>query len=208
MKVLSYKQDKDTQVCVCGVDGAGKKSFVSVFFPKEATCKQQSSLKISKQTEKLLAIVILDGVHLQNMEEEDVITQISEMCKRNRGIKISILFVLNKVDLIYNRRQNPTLVNDIYTSYQQFFEKIKCHEIKFIAFSYLATKIFHELLSREIDDDDCDDANMMLAKIGKTFSKHFTPDQMKQYLISHKNVFKVFSGETLIKRFIERWKEK
>jgi septin family protein len=64
MKALSFKQGKNTQICICGVDGAGKKSFASVFFSERA-CKQQSFFRITQQTKKLLIIVGSKGVFVQ-----------------------------------------------------------------------------------------------------------------------------------------------
>lgn len=207
MKILSFKHNKDAHIYICGVDGSGKKSFASVFFADKSNYKQLSLFKLPPKVKKLLVIMVLDGVHLQNLAEEEIFFKISGLCKKYRTLEISVLFVLNKVDLIYNRRQNPVLVDEVYTSYKNFFAQIACKEIKFIAFSYLATKIFQSLLSREIDDEDCDDAKTMLAKVGKHFPKKYNPREMKKYLNSHKNVFRILSGETLIARFIERWKE-
>lgn len=64
------------------------------------------------------------------------------------------------------------------------------------------------LLNRTIDNDDCDDARLLLAKTGRHLQEDMSPEAMKGYLLSHKKAFRIISGETLIQNYIADWKGK
>ncbi len=194
------------KILICGVDGAGKKSFANIFF-SEKPCKV-SKIKLHTNIKKLLFVIILDGLHLENVAEAEVLEEVLNIKKKqSKDVEVSCLVILNKTDLFYNRRKTQKLIREIYEYYQKKLQKYEFKEIYFVAFSYLATKIFHSLTNRIMDKDDCDDACFFLHKIGRHIDENIKPLQMQQYLLSHKNVFSVFSGEKLIQNFLTNWRK-
>ena len=206
MKGYSFMCQNNSQVGIIGVKGAGKRSFLSLFFPQ----KNRVSLKefcINSNTQNLLVILILDGIHLQNESEYDIITDLNTMCRSCQTVNSSILLVLNKIDLFYNKSRNPEIIREIYESYRSYLNKLHL-SVDFIPFSFLAATIFHDLLNRTIDEEDCDDARILLAKIGRHLRKDMPPETMKNYLLNHQRAFQIISGETLIKDYLNHWKGK
>lgn len=206
MKGYSISPTQSSQIFVCGVESAGKKSFISLFFPE----KRNLSLRtfcIREKTQKILFVVLLDGIHLQNIEEANFLDEVKKFFQSRDKISKSLLFVLGKTDLIYNRRLNKNLLNELSSVYEDFLLPLNAFQKGVIPFSFLATKIYRELLAREIDAEDCDDAKSLLLKAGRHLPSDMSPEAMKAYLKDHRRLFSLLSGEALIHNFIEQWKE-
>ena len=206
MKHYSYSIDNISQVIICGVDGAGKKELVSVIFP-DLPMVLKTKINIRKNTKKLLFLVVLDGIHLQNIEEENILQEISIICNSIKGIKISILLVLNKIDLIYNYRKNPYLVEEINDNYNEFLKKFGFSHIWFTHFSSFAAKKLHELLSRETDQEDFDDVKNLLHKVAVHPPQNTSPSQIRQYLLDNIDTFCEYTGESVIRQYVSKWNE-
>ncbi len=206
MKGYSISPNPSSQIFVCGVESAGKKSFLSLFFSEKKNLSLRT-FRIREKTRKILFVILLDGIHLQNIEEANLLDEVKKFFQRRDKISKSLLFILGKTDLIYNRRQNQNLLADLSSIYEDFLLKIKTSQRGVIPFSFLATKIHRELLAREIDEEDCDDAKSLLTKAGRHLPSDMSPRAMKTYLNNHRRLFSLLSGETLIHNFIEQWKE-
>lgn len=206
MKGYYISPTPSSQIFICGVESSGKKSFLSLFFPEKKNLSLRT-FRIREKTRKILFVVLLDGIHLQNIEEADLLSEVKKFFQRRDKISKSLLFILGKTDLIYNRRRNQNLLADLSSVYEDFLLKIKTSQRGVIPFSFLATKIHRELLVREIDEEDCDDAKSLLAKAGRHLPSDMSPRAMKTYLNNHRRLFSLLSGETLIHNFMEQWKE-
>ena len=206
MNCYSIPVKTRSQVFVCGVDGAGKRSFISTFFPS-CRKKRQTVLQIKNRPQKVLVVIILDSIHLQNIAEANLLQDIKDIVSAEKNIDFSVLIVLGKTDLIYNRRLVPNLIKDIYQDYKGYLDGLSCARKGFYAFSALATQRTREFLSRKLDNDDMDDVKDMLVKIGRHLPDDISPESIKQYVINHKRAFAVFSGENHIHLFLQKWKE-
>lgn len=205
MKGLSISE-KHLQFVICGVEGAGKKSFISYFFPTDKV--QVFNGRIRTNTKKLLFVFILDGIHLQNLAEESIFTDIAEMVKKRRKeIDFSCLLILNKTDLIYSKRHAPGLLASICKEYEAKISALGFMHTYVVAFSYVATKILSRLSQNIIDQDDCDDAIYFLNKIGRRLSEGITPVQMRTYLLQHKRALCLFSGEGPVEKTLTHWRK-
>lgn len=206
MKGYSISPNRASQIFVCGVKGAGKRSFISLFFPD----RQRMTLKevnFKTTTRNVLFILILDGIHLQNLEEEAIFNGIKDLYKSKKKINFSLLLVLGKADLIYDFQQTPNLISEVYQSYQAFLSSLTPMRIKFVAFSYLATKLAREFMLREMSDNDCVRASFLMAKLGCVFRETDT-HAIQSYLRNHRGAISAISGEKQIQRFLSQWKEK
>lgn len=206
MKGYSISPTPSSQIFVCGVESAGKKSFISLFFSDKKDLLLRT-FRIREKTRKLLFVVLLDGLHLQNIEEADLLGEVKKIFRRRDKISKSLLFILGKTDLIYNRRQNQNLLADLSSVYEDFLLEIKTSQRGVIPFSFLATKMHRELLVREIDEEDYDNAKSLLAKAGRHLPSDMSPQAMKTYLNNHRRLFSLLSGETLIHNFMKQWRE-
>lgn len=206
MKGYSISPTPSSQIFVCGVESAGKKSFLSFFFPEKKNMSLRT-FRLREKTQKILFVVLLDGIHLQNLEEAYLLEEVKKLFQHRDKISKSLLFILGKTDLIYNRRKNKNLLAELCSIYENFLLQIKTSQNGVIPFSFLASKIHRELSAREIDEEDCDDAKSLLAKAGRHFPSDMSPKAMKSYLNNHRRLFSLLSGETLIHNFMDQWKE-
>ena len=207
MNCYSFSTEKTSQIIVCGVDDAGKRTFISLFFPVQKNIRK-TKMHIKRQAKRLLIIIILDGIHLQNVEEATLLQSIKDTFSNRKSISLSLLMILGKTDLFYNYRHDPRLIKDIFQKYKQYLDDFNCSQRVFLAFSALATKISRDLLSRDIDCDDSDDVKVLLGKIGRHLPENISPEDTKRYIFAHKNAFSVLSGEKHIQHFLQEWEGK
>lgn len=71
--------DGNRQIVVTGVEGAGRRSFASLYFPTVNT--DESSIRLSRKVDEVVVVVMLDCCHLQNLAEADALQDVSTAIK-------------------------------------------------------------------------------------------------------------------------------
>lgn len=193
--------DGNRQIVIAGVEGAGRRSFASLYFPNANT--DESSLRLSRKVDEVVVVVILDCCHLQNLAEADVLQDVSTAIKRWDEKTVRLLLVLGRIDLVCTRRQNRAWLEAVMRGYQPYLRKIKAKNRKIIAHSNLAVQRMRQMLDDEVDADDVDDLNCLLFKAGRRLPKTVSADNAKMYIGSHLKSLQMLTGEYYAKEFLK-----
>lgn len=198
--------DRDRQIIITGVEGAGRRSFASLYFPDENPV--ETTIRLSRKVEEVLVVVILDCCHLQNLAEADVLQEVSTAIKRWEAKTVWLLLVLGRIDLVCTRRQNRAWLEAVMQEYRPYLKAIKAKKRKIIAHSNLAVQWVRQALNGEIDAEDIDDLGYLLSKAGRRLPRFVSVDTAKKYVCSHLKSFRMLSGEHYAKEFLKARKDK
>ena len=120
--------DRDRQIIITGVEGAGRRSFASLYFPNENPV--ETTIRLSRKVEEVLVVVMLDCCHLQNLAEADVLQEVSTAIKRWETKAVRLLLVLGRIDLACTRRQNRAWLEAVMREYRPYLKTIKAKKRK------------------------------------------------------------------------------
>lgn len=190
---------------ITGVDGAGRKTFASLYFPLEKLVESQ--IRISRCAKEVVVVVQLDSCHLQNQAEADVLESVQKAVKRWKGRTLRLLLLLNKTDLVCSRRQNRDWIESVMCEYSPYLKKVKARQKCIAAHSSLAVKRMHQMMEGEIDDDDVEELGYLLRKSGHRIPKSVSPFNAKVYLASHLKSFQMLTGERVVSEFLKKSKK-
>ena len=193
--------EKDRQIVITGVDGAGRKTFASLYFPAKKLVEGQ--FHISRRAKEIAVVVLLDSCHLQNQAEADVLESVQKAVKRWKGRPLRLLLLLNKTDLVCSRRQNRDWVESVMCEYASCFKKVKARQKCIAAHSSLAVKRMHQMMEGEIDDDDVEELGYLLLKSGHRMPRSVSTLNAKAYLASHQKSFQMLTGERVVSEFLK-----
>lgn len=157
--------DGNRQIVVTGVEGAGRRSFASLYFSNANT--DESSIRLSRKVDEVVGVVILDCCHLQNLAEADVLQDVSTAIKRWDEKTVRLLLVLGRIDLVCTRRQNRAWLEAVMRKYRPYLKNIKAKKRKIIAHSNLAVQWVRQALNGEIDAEDIEDLGHLLSKAAR-----------------------------------------
>lgn len=186
---------------ITGVDGAGCKLFVSLYFPLEKLVERQ--IRISRRAKEVAVVVLLDSCHLQNQAEADVLESVQKAVKRWKGRTLRLLLLMNKADLVCSRRQNRDWIESVMCEYSPYLKKVKARQKRIAAHSSLAVKRLRQMMEGEIDDDDVEELGYLLLKSGHRMLKSVSPLNAKAYLASHQKSFQMLTGERVVSEFLK-----
>lgn len=193
--------DGDRQIVVTGVEGAGRRSFASLYFPNENPV--ETTIRLSRKVEEVLVVVMLDCCHLQNLAEADVLQEVSTAIKRWETKTVRLLLVLGRIDLVCTRRQNRAWLEAVMREYRPYLKTIKTKKRKIIAHSNLAVQWVRQALNGEIDAEDIEDLGRLLSKAGRRLPRFISPDNARAYVSSHLKPLQMLSGEYYAKEFLK-----
>ena len=194
-------REKDRQIVITGVDGAGRKTFASLYFPLEKLVEGQ--VRISHRAKEIAVVVLLDSCHLQNQAEADVLENVREVIKRWKKRPTRLLLLLNKTDLVCSRRQNRDWVESVMREYAPYLKRVKARQKRIAAHSSLAVKRMHQMMSGEIDDDDVEELGYLLLKSGHRMPRSVSTLNATAYLASHQKSFQMLTGERVVSEFLK-----
>ena len=206
MKGIVIHSSKDKQICLCGVKGAGKKTFCSLFIPDKKVSIKNISLR--KNIKKMLIIILFDGIHQQNLAEENVINEIQDFMKATSSkIKLEIWGVLTKVDAFYNKRKDSSEIMRMYLSYKKLLNKRNIILTYFIPLAQIACYYLLYILKADEgnSEEECLNLLMMLGRIGIRFTEDNDFVKLKDYVQQHKGLLMNFTGYGIIKRHLLEW---
>lgn len=198
--------DGNRQIVVTGVEGAGRRSFASLYFPN--VNMEESTIRLSRKVDEVVVVVILDCCHLQNLAEADVLQEVSAAIKRWDAKTVRILLVLGRIDLVCTRRQNRAWLEAVMREYRPYLKTIKAKKRKIIAHSNLAVQWVRQALNGEIDAEDIEDLGHLLSKAGRRLPRFISSDNARAYVSSHLKSLQMLSGEYYVKEFLKARKDK
>ena len=190
------------QIFICGVDGSGKKSVAALLFPENQYCIQDISL--NKNT---LVLVVLDGVHQQNLAEEQLFKRIAKLQQRFNKESLRTLLILNKTDLFANTPPVSKRIHQMFESYEIFCKQNKVHISGFIPLSTCAAKLCQIADRKVLNTFDSLNIRILLRQIGRSFPEQITDETLLQYVISHKKQLETLSGKLPLEKFIKNWRK-
>ncbi len=204
-KISGYSiVENDLQFFICGVEGSGRKSFLSVFFPCEKTTLREFC--VDPYVKRILVIVILDGLHQHNIEEEQMLINVARLYAERKDRDMSILFVLNKLDLL-NEKPKSENVMLMHKSYCSFIQIFNIPSKYFYFFSANTSLFFREILHKEFDELNYLKAQQLLLRIGRNRTVSFSVKKMLRYLKMNHKIFLTISGEYPILNLITQWRK-
>ena len=193
--------DRGRQIIITGIEGAGRRSFASIYFPTAELIEKP--VRLSKKVKEVVVIAILDSRHLQNQAEADALRQIAVAVKRWKSAKVRILLVLGQTDLVCNRRQNRYWVAEVMREYKPYLSKLRIKVRTIVAHSNLAIQRLREIENGEVDVDDVDDLDYLLSKAGRRLPKVVSSDSVKTYISSHRKALQMLTGEYYVNKFLK-----
>ena len=200
IKIITQSANK--QIFICGVDGAGKKSVATLLFPDSQYCFQ--SINSDKNT---LVIVVLDGVHQQNLAEEQLFKKIAKLQQRFNKKSLKTLLILNKTDLFANTPPVSKRIHQMFESYEIFCKQNKVYISGFIPLSTYAAKLCQIADHKVLNTFDSLNIRILLRQIGRSFPEEITDETLLQYVISHKKQLETLSGKLPLEKFIKNWRK-
>lgn len=193
--------DRGRQIIITGIEGAGRRSFASIYFPTAELIEKP--VRLSKKVKEVIVIAILDSRHLQNQAEADALRQVAVAVKRWKSAKVRILLVLGQTDLVCNRRQNRNWVEEVMREYKPYLSKLRIKVRTIVAHSNLAIQRLREIENGEVDVDDVDDLDYLLSKAGRRLPKVVSSDSVKTYICSHRKALQMLTGEYYVNKFLK-----
>jgi hypothetical protein len=189
------------QVVLTGVEGAGRNSFASLYFPEMQ--QREKTIRLSRRTKRLVVVVMLDSRHLQNLAEEKVLNAVAKARKRNwKRVSVRVLLVLGRIDCVCDRHQNRQWVEEVMCGYKPYLKSLRVGRAAVVAHSNLAVARLADLLAEDIDDDDMDDIKHLLSKCGRRLPRTLSKDNAKEFLVAHCKTLQMLSGEYPDRRFL------
>ncbi len=193
---------------MCGVEGAGKKTFCSLFAPERKISVKKVSLK--KKITKCLIIILFDGIRQQNIAEEKILDGVQDFMKTSPvGVEFEIWGVLTKVDAFYNKRKDPDEIKRNCSSYMELLLK---RNIKPTLFIPLAQMAYYNLkyISENNNsncEEECLDLRLMLGRLGIRFANDNDFIKLKEYVKLHERLLMNLIGVGIISRHLLAWTE-
>lgn len=185
---------------VVGVEGAGRKTFASLYFPPIKLTEKH--IRLSSEVTEVVVAALLDCCHLQNLAEKDMLDELAATIQRWDSQNVRILLVLGRADLVCTRRQNREWIEGVMCAYEPYLKKLKAKRRAIIAHSNLAVQRVRQALDAELDADDVEDINYLLQKVGHRMPHEVTADNVRAYLRSHWRTLQMLTGEFYVNRFI------
>lgn len=198
--------ERDRQVVITGVEGAGRRSFASLYFPNINLIEKP--VRLSKKCKNVVIVVLLDCCHLQNLAEASVLNNVSAAIKRWKTRHIRLLLVLGRIDLVCSRRQNRDWLEIVMREYCPYLKKIRTRTKTIIAHSNLAVEWTRRALDSVADADDVEDFGYLLSKAGHRMPRFVSAGNLKTYIASHLKSLQKLSGEYYVKNFLKAKKDK
>ena len=193
--------DRDRQIVLTGVEGSGRDSFASYYFP--AMERSEKVIRIAAQVQKVLVVAMLDCRHLQNLAEAAMLESLAEAEKKWKTVSIRNMLVLGRVDCVCDRRQNRAWVEEVVRLYKGYLKKLHVKAATIVAHSNLAVARCAELASSQIDQDDLDDLSYLLAKSGHRLPSAVSVKNAKKYVQTHTGALQRLTGEYFVRQIIE-----
>lgn len=206
MNGIVIHKSQSKQICLCGVDGAGKKTFCSLFAPEIKINIRKISLK--KNTTRCLLIILFDGIRQQNIAEEKLLIDVEDFIKTSpTSVGFEIWGVLTKVDTFYNKRKNPSEVRQNCSTYIHFLQKRNIKPSLFVPLAQIGYSILTHILEEPSDNNEEEylDLRLMLGRIGIRFDNDNDFIKLKEYLVDHKYLLSDLTGVGIIKKHLLAW---
>lgn len=198
--------DGNRQIVLTGVEGAGRNSFASHYFPKMK--QQEKSIRLSRRADEVIVVAMLDSRKLQNLAEEAILESLAKARKNWKRVPARVLLVLGRIDCVCDRRQNRKWIEEVMRGYTGYLKKLKVRRAAIVAHSNLAVEKVGELLQGTIDGDDVDDIRYLLSRCGHHLPRTIVKDNLGKYLLTHRTAAQMLSGELFVRRFLEPTKKK